>query len=75
MIDELVLNELVVSVIADQHAFRFVGNSAFEADIGTCEGVITSDHDHANLSVLQLLDCSFRLRLQFVLEYFKTIEF
>lgn len=63
MIDELFLCEFFVPKVADEHAFRLIGNAAFEANIGSGQRVVSSDHDHADLSLFQLLYSAFCLWL------------
>jgi hypothetical protein len=51
VIDELIFAEVTVSIVADEHALRFIGYTAFEADVGTGQRIVACDHDYTNLSI------------------------
>ena len=74
MINEVLFGELAVFVVTDDHPLVSVGDTTLVTDIWACQCVVSSDHHHADLSLLQLPDRSLRLRLQLVLKHLETIE-
>jgi hypothetical protein len=72
--DEIFLSKVAVLVVDDDHSFRLEGNAAFVTDVGPRQGVITSDHDHTDLRLLELLNGRLGLWLQLVLEDLEAVE-
>ena len=78
----------VVIIMEDKYFFRkFVINKVdyyqllitvwywtLITDVWSCQGIISCNHHTSNLSSLQLLNCTFRLRFQLVLKHLETIE-
>lgn len=71
---ELILYELSIPIITNDHPFAIVRNSTFIADIGYCEGVVSSNHHTFQLSLFQDGDGCFCLGLQLILKDQKAVE-
>lgn len=74
MIKEGFFSELTISIVADYHSLVSMGNAALVADVRPSQCVVSRDHHHPNLGLLQLSDRCLRLRFQLVLEHLKAVE-